>query len=237
MTEASKADGNEDHSTSGPMHLTYGDSWLPDLEDIFVAAEQAGIRSNPDVNSGNPIGMGMGSVCIYRGQRLTSSIAYLSNPPSNLDILPNAGVARVLLEGKRVVGVEILDGRRFYAKKEVIISAGALNTPQILMLSGIGPRDELKRHGIPVLHDLPQLGENLQDHCFSPVGIVMKEDDRTSDVKQSPSPMGWVKLDAVMASKEYAELPQQLQEFLLAPTVPNMEIATVRVLKTVNRNI
>ncbi|KUJ16043.1 alcohol oxidase [Mollisia scopiformis] len=218
----------EDHSTAGPLHLTYGDSWVSDLEDIFMAAEQAGLKSNSDVNSGNPIGMGMGSVCIYKGQRLTSSIAYLSDPPMNLRILSDAGVASVLLDGKRAVGVETLDSRRFYARREVILSAGALNTPQILMLSGIGPREELEKHGIKLQHDLPQLGRNLQDHCFSSVGIVMEEDGRSphEGKKQSPTPMGWAKLDSVFASKEYKALPRQQQDFLPAPTVPSMEIAT-----------
>jgi choline dehydrogenase-like flavoprotein len=153
---------------------------------------------------------------------------YLKTATSNLTIIPDSGVASILLEGANAVGVQILDGRKFYAKNEVIISAGALNTPQILMLSGIGPRDELEKHKITVLHELPQLGKSLQDHCFSPVGIVMKEDKRSSsaEAKQSPSPMAWIKLESVLASKEYDALPLGTKDFLLAPTVPSIEIAT-----------
>jgi hypothetical protein len=107
--------------------LTYGERWLHDVGDIFVAAEQSGHTVNKDPNSGDPIGMGMGSVCISRGQRITASIAYLANPPENLTILPNASVARVLFRDKRAIGVQTVDGRKFLATREVIVSGGALN--------------------------------------------------------------------------------------------------------------
>jgi choline dehydrogenase-like flavoprotein len=136
--------------------------------DIFVAAEQTGMGTNRDVNSGDPIGMGMGTVCIYKGQRLTASSAYLSSPLPNLTVVPNSSVARILFKGKTAVGVETISSRTFYARKEVIISGGALNTPQIMMLSGIGPREELEKHRISVVHDLPTVGKNLQDHASLP---------------------------------------------------------------------
>lgn len=149
-------------------------------------------------------------------------MTYLSNRPNNLKIATNAAVCRVLLDGKRAIGVETVNGRKHYARKEVMLSAGALNTPQILLLSGIGPRDELKKHDIKMLHDLPQLAKNLQDHCFSPVGIVMRDDGRISDEKQSPTPMGWFKLGFVLASEEYETLSQPMKDFLNAPTVPRI---------------
>jgi choline dehydrogenase-like flavoprotein len=117
----------QDHSSTGSVALTYGESWLHTAGDIFVEAEQAGLPTNKDVNSGDPIGMGMGSVSISKGHRVTSSMAYLSNPPSNMAILSNASVARVLFQDKRAVGVETVDGRNFIANKEVIVSGGALN--------------------------------------------------------------------------------------------------------------
>lgn len=219
----------DDHSTRGHLNLTYGEEWLPDLRDIYTAAEQAGHKINHDVNDGDPIGMGMGSVCISKGIRATSASAYLSNPPPNLKIIVNAPVARVLFEKKRSRGVVCIDGREFLARKEIVLSGGALNTPQILKLSGIGASEELKSHGLAVVQELPMVGENLQDHCFSTVGIVMKKDKNLPDgpAEQSPTPMGWFKLPSVEASSEFQLLPTRVQDHMRKPTVPAMEIATV----------
>lgn len=226
---SSYTDTASDHSTSGSVHLTYGDSWLSDVGDIFLAAEQSRLPTNQDVNSGNPIGMGLGSMSIYKGQRVTAADAYLLHPPPNLTIVSNAVAAKIICKDKKAVGVKTVDGRGFYARKEVIVSAGALNTPQILMLSGIGSQEELKQHEIPVIHDLPMVGKNLQDHCFSSVGIVMTRDENTppNGQRQSPTPMGWFKLPSVLSSSEYKSLPQDIQDFLQEPTVPLYEIATV----------
>ena len=108
-----------------------------------------------------------------------------------------------------------------------VISGGALNTPQILMLSGIGPVEELKRHKIPVLHDLPMVGQNLEDHCFSPIGVSLKKNENTIGEIQSPSPMGWFKLPSVLSSCEYRDISPRMKEFLDKPTVPIFEISTV----------
>ena len=99
-----------------------------------------------------------------------------------------------------------------------------------MLLSGVGPKEELLRHTIPVVHDLPMLGRGLQDHCFSPVGIVMKKvgsPPANEPESQSPSPMGWFKLPSVLTSKEFASLPEQKKVFLQASTVPTFELATV----------
>ncbi|KAE9368323.1 GMC oxidoreductase [Stipitochalara longipes BDJ] len=218
----------EDHGNEGKLHLTYGSSWVSNVGDIFVAAEQSGFGTNTDTNSGDPIGMGMGSVCIYKGQRLTASSAYLSSPPPNITILPHASVAKILIKGKIATGVELVSSRRFLARKEVIVCGGALNSPQILMLSGVGPREELQKHGIPLIHELQMVGKNLQDHCFSSVGIVMKLDENSPESadQQSPTPMGWFKIPTVLSSKEHENLPKRLKSFLDMPTVPTVEIAT-----------
>jgi choline dehydrogenase-like flavoprotein len=219
----------EDHSTKGNVRLTYGEEWLPDVGDVFTAAEQVGHRINQDVNDGDPIGMGMGSVCIVKDVRATSSSAYLSQPPPNLEIIVDAPVARVIFDKKRAIGVETINGRQLLARKEVILSGGALNTPQILKLSGIGPGDELKKHGIPLIFELPNVGENLQDHCFSTVGIVLRKDMNlpSGPENQSPTPMAWLKLPSVESSSEFQQLPTRVKEHMQRPTVPAMEIATV----------
>ncbi|KAF1845989.1 GMC oxidoreductase [Cucurbitaria berberidis CBS 394.84] len=216
------------HSTSGNLDLTYGESWLPDVGDIFTAAEQSGHRINPDVNNGDPIGMGMGSVCIAKGIRATSSSAYLSRTPPNLRVLVNTPVARVLFDGKRAIGVESIDGQQLIARKEVILAGGALNTPQILKLSGIGTKNELESLNISTVQELPMVGVNLQDHCFSTVGVVLEKDTALppGPPTQSPTPMGWFKLPSVISSSEFQKLPLRVQKHMHKATVPAMEIAT-----------
>ncbi|KAG9248606.1 hypothetical protein BJ878DRAFT_487543 [Calycina marina] len=213
------------HSSTGAVNLSYGDKWAANLDSIFIAAEQSGLGVNPDVNSGNPLGMGMGSVCIYKGKRLTSSLAYLKNIPSNLTIMSNTTVDHLVFEGKTAVGVKTTDGKSLKAK-EIIVSGGALNTPQILMLSGIGPANELQKHGIPLVHDLPMVGQNLEDHCFTPIGIAMEKNEQSIGDVQSPSPMGWFKLPSVIDSEEHKDLSPRMKKFLQKPTVPLFEIST-----------
>ncbi|KAI4598546.1 hypothetical protein KJ359_002957 [Pestalotiopsis sp. 9143b] len=119
---------DEEHGIGGAVDVSYQDEWLPTVKDIFKAADQVGFGVNPDVNNGNPIGVGMGMACIYKGVRVTSSSAYLSKPPGNLTIIASAHVAKIILSGKIAQGVETTDGQRFAAKKEVIVSGGAINT-------------------------------------------------------------------------------------------------------------
>jgi len=109
-----------------------------------------------------------------------------------------------------------------------VVSGGALNTPQILMLSGIGPKEELRKHGIHVVQDLPMVGQNLEDHCFSPIGISLEQNEKTIGGNQSPSPMGWFKLPSVLSSAEYEGISPRMKKFLDKPTVPIFEISTVR---------
>ncbi|CAG8955409.1 hypothetical protein HYFRA_00010273 [Hymenoscyphus fraxineus] len=217
-----------DHGDSGMIDLTYGDSWIPDVGDIFKAIEESGLRTNKDINSGDPIGMGMSNVCIHKGERITSASSYLANKPTNLEILTDSGVTRIIFESKRAIGVQTIDGKTILARKEVIVSGGALNTPQILMLSGVGPAEELERHGIQSVHELPMLGKTLQDHCFSSVGVVMKAKsrDQIQPHLQNPTPMGWFKLPSVQESNEYRALPLPKRQFLQATTVPSIELAT-----------
>jgi choline dehydrogenase-like flavoprotein len=196
---------------------------------MFIAAEQSGLKTNKDPNAGNPLGMGMGTITVYKDRRISASVAYLDNPPPNLTICTASPVARVVFKGKKTIGIETNDGRAFFASKEVIISGGALSTPQILLLSGIGPQEELEQHGIPVVHHLPMVGKNLRDHCFSSVGIAMTRSAMSADDRgrQCPSPMYWGKLSTALASPEFDALPAGLKQFLQKPTVPSFEIVTV----------
>lgn len=213
---------------SGSIDLTYGDAWMANVGDIFIAAAQAGLPLNEDVNSGNPIGMGMGTVSITpEGRRLTAADTYLQQKPCNLTIVGDTTVSRVIFKSKRAVGLETVTGKTYRARCEVILSGGAINTPQLLLLSGVGPTDELSRHEIKQVHDLPMIGQNLQDHCFSAMGVVLDRKADTNVVSQSPSPMGWFKLANITDTSECVELPEPIRNHRLRATVPDFEIATV----------
>ena len=140
------------------------------LFDVFVeAGREAGHPVNDDFNGAEQLGFGRYDFTIRRGKRCSTSAAFL-NPirnRRNLTITTGNLVRRVVVEAGRATGVEVADGanvRTIRAAREVILCTGTVNTPQLMMLSGIGPGDELQRHGIPVVHDLPGVGRNLQDH-------------------------------------------------------------------------
>ncbi|KAF8858139.1 alcohol oxidase [Acephala macrosclerotiorum] len=237
----------EDHGTDGPLHLSYADPWEKGLIDVFVAAQEVGMGVNPDVNSGNPIGMGMGAGCVYDGERTTAA-DYLKNAPSNLTIMVNSPAAKILFSGDHATGIRTVDSRNFHARQDVVLSLGALNSPQLLMLSGIGPRMELEKHGIEVKLDMPGIGKNMQDHCFSTATLLREPgtDDRSTfeanaetsraqyqKDKSGPmrtmycgTPMGWFKNDRVLASDEFKALDQYTQEHIKKPTVPIFEMVT-----------
>ncbi|MFN4003582.1 MAG: GMC family oxidoreductase [Hylemonella sp.] len=157
------------HGTGGPLNVA-------DLRDpnpysqLFVqAAVQAGFSLNPDFNGAAPDGVGLYQVTHRNGERCSAAKAYLAPALQrrNLTVLTEAQVTRILFEQRRAVGVEFLhrgQRRTLRAAREVLLCAGALQSPQLLMLSGIGPGSELQRHGIAPVHELPGVGQNLQDH-------------------------------------------------------------------------
>jgi choline dehydrogenase-like flavoprotein len=157
------------HAIGGPLNVT--DLRSPHrVGRVFVeAARQAGYPENRDFNGPMQEGFGFYQVTMKDGERFSAARAYLApnRDRPNLLVVTGAHVSRVLLEGRRAVGVAYrLDGaeRELRARREVILSAGALLSPQLLMLSGIGPGAQLQRHGIPVVHDLPGVGRHLHDH-------------------------------------------------------------------------
>ena len=137
---------------------------------VFVQAGlQAGFRHNTDFNGADQEGVGMYQVTHKAGERWSAAKGYLTpnRGRSNLTVITNAHTTRILLKGKRAVGVEyVQDGvtQQLTADKEVLLCAGALQSPQILLLSGIGPKDHLLEMGIAVLHELPGVGLHLHDH-------------------------------------------------------------------------
>ena len=157
------------HGRGGPLNVM--DLRSPNrFSAVFVdAAVQAGHARNDDFNGPVQEGVGLYQVTHRNGERYSAAKAYLTPHLSrpNLQVITGAHATRILFEGRRAVGVEYRQGGRLQqvrARREVLLSAGALLSPQLLMLSGVGPADELQRHGIGVLHHLPGVGQNLHDH-------------------------------------------------------------------------
>ncbi|XP_053456717.1 choline dehydrogenase, mitochondrial [Nycticebus coucang] len=153
----------------GPLHVSRGKTNHLLHQAFLEAVKQAGYPFTEDMNGFQQEGFGWADMTIHEGKRWSTACAYLhpSLSRSNLKAEARTFVNRVLFEGTRAVGVEyVKNGQscRAYASREVILSGGAINSPQLLMLSGVGNADDLKRLGIPVVCHLPGVGQNLQDH-------------------------------------------------------------------------
>ncbi|KAM0326693.1 hypothetical protein ACHAQA_006564 [Verticillium albo-atrum] len=243
------ASNTENHGSSGPLQVGYAAEWEKDLIPTLDVFEEAGFPLNPDHNSGNPLGMSVVINSSHKGRRSTAN-DLLMPVPENLDILTSSTVQRVILEGVKAVGVEV-NGMRFLATKEVILSAGALDSPKILMHSGLGPRDQLEQFGLPVVADVPAVGQGLRDHMFCPLVFTRKEGDtdraafygnqkvmddaleqwkkdRTGDWSKFACELciGWFKSDQVMESDEFNALPADEKVYLNKETIPHFEIIT-----------
>jgi choline dehydrogenase-like flavoprotein len=134
----------------------------------------------PDFNGPDPEGFGRRQGLIRDGRRETTARNMLrpAMARGNIHVQTHARVAKVIVENGRAAGILLTDGRQVRARREVVLSAGTVQTPQILLLSGIGPAEHLREHGIDVVHDLPGAGENYHDHVASP--IHMETSDPTS---------------------------------------------------------
>jgi choline dehydrogenase len=153
----------------GPLHVTDPDMRHRLCERFLAALRAQGVPDNTDYNSGDQAGCGYYQYLIRHGRRWSASDAYLrpAIERPNLSVRVEAQVTKILFDGRRAVGVECRYGDRlatFRADREVILSAGAINTPQLLQLSGIGDPELLRRHGIAPLHASPHVGEGLADH-------------------------------------------------------------------------
>lgn len=181
-----KAETNEHgrtdfHGADGPLGVSHLKTAHP-LHDAFIAgAQECGIPFNDDFNGGEQEGVGSYQVTVRGRFRASAAVCYL-NPVKhrkNLRIETRAMNSRVLVEGNRAVGVEYTqNGQKIQAKaaKEVLLCGGSINSPQILQMSGIGPGELLQSLGIEVKHDLPGVGENLQDHLGARIINRCKDD-------------------------------------------------------------
>ncbi|EWC60559.1 Choline dehydrogenase [Actinokineospora spheciospongiae] len=162
------------HGTDGPLHVE-DRRYTHELTTAWVeAAVASGLKRNDDFNGAEQEGVGLYQVTCHRGRRWSTADAYLRPAlgRKNLTVRTGALSTRVVLDGGRAVGVEYLSGGQtsvVRAEREVLLSGGAVNSPQLLMLSGIGPAEHLRELGIDVAVSLPGVGENLHDHPASPV--------------------------------------------------------------------
>ena len=162
---------NEYHGYGGPLGVSNPISPLPICEAFFQAGQELGIPFNPDFNGAHQDGLGYYQLTQSNARRSSTSVAYL-NPirdRRNLTVRQGTQALRVVVENGRATGVEVTGSgnaspQLVRAEREVIVASGAMGSPKLLMQSGIGPADHLRSVGVNVVHDLPGVGSNLQDH-------------------------------------------------------------------------
>jgi choline dehydrogenase-like flavoprotein len=169
--------GSPYHAQGGPMNVMFVKQPNPMTAAFLAAMDSLGFRRNDDFNAGDPEGYGPRQGTLRGGRRVSTSTAYLRPAlgRSNLTLITDTRVARVVLENRRATGVDLLvpgGTKRLTARREVIVSGGSILSPQVLMLSGIGDGAHLSAHGIEVKHHLPGVGANLQDHLA--VALLME---------------------------------------------------------------
>ncbi|KAK4222081.1 oxidoreductase [Podospora fimiseda] len=245
---------NHSSSGGGPLHVGYAKEWEEDLiPTLDLLSEGAGYPLNPDHNSGNPIGLSVLISSAYNGVRSTSK-DLLGSLPENFTVKTFSAVEKVIFDGNRATRVVTVDGDTFLASKEVILSAGALDSPKILMHSGIGPLDQLSEYQIPVIHPSPFVGQNLRDHAFVPLvhqrkpgsslstrsvfyGSLKRQEEAMKQWQKDGTGewskyacevgIGFFKLgERFLTSKEFERLPESEKEYLRDETVPHTEVFT-----------
>ncbi len=173
---------SEFHGSGGPLRVSEQRSPRPMSERLLQASEAAGIPRIADYNGPEQDGASMFQVTQRNGQRFSAADAFLRPALGrpNLEVRTKASVLAIEFEGDRAIGVRVRKGRRgeelIRASGEVLLSAGAINSPQLLLLSGVGPAEELRAAGVRVRHELPGVGRNLQDHPF--VTIIWEVTDQ-----------------------------------------------------------
>ncbi len=172
-----KSENNEDfnddyHGRQGPLNVTFAkDFQTPYARAFLQACQESGIPTKRDYNGEDQLGASLFQFTIKKGKRQSTAVAFLKpvmHRP-NLTVITEARASKILIESDRAVGVSYQKFgsiEKVYASKEVILSAGTFQSPQILMLSGIGPGEMLKKHQISVKKNMPGVGQNLQDHLF-----------------------------------------------------------------------
>jgi choline dehydrogenase len=194
---------DEFHSTGGPLCVSDVKDSHPLCEAFIKACNDAGYSRNDDFNGKAQEGVGYHQTTTRNGKRCSTAVGYLHpvRNRSNLQVITGAHTQKILFEGKRAVGVAFSQGgvnRSVRARKEVILCGGAIGSPQILMLSGVGPQAHLAEFGIPVVHHSPGVGQSLQDHYSAPIKLKCKFPITLNDVMLSKFKMLKAGLDYFM---------------------------------------
>jgi choline dehydrogenase len=201
-----QARGPDDfHGTGGPVRVS--DPPRPRLVEPFLeACREAGLAWNPDFNGATQEGYGLFQTTTADGRRWSAATAYLKPARNRRNLLVRTGAhsCRVVFEGRRATGVEYQMGderRVARATREVIVCGGAYGSPQLLMLSGLGPAQHLTDLGIPVLHDLPGVGANLHDHFCAYSSWRSSGPGSLNDLRNSPLRQAWAGMRYVLGRR------------------------------------
>ncbi len=195
-SEANARGASEYHGADGPLHVEDLRCTHP-LSEMYIAAAVArGHPRNPDFNGPRQEGFGYYQVTQKNGRRWSAADAWLKPALGrpNLHVKTGALATRVLFVGRRAIGVAYLRQGQLHtarAEREIILCGGAVNSPQLLLLSGVGPAEELRAVGLGVLHDLPGVGRNLQDHLLMVVGFRSKRPGTLDDAATLGNLLRW----------------------------------------------
>ncbi|MCJ1453409.1 hypothetical protein MMC28_003756 [Mycoblastus sanguinarius] len=240
----------EHHGKHGPVDVSLPSTWEEETKPSVEAAVELGIPVNMDINSGDPVGVSIAAVSMANGLRTTSASANkVFGKVESLTVLTNTVVTKILFEDKEAKGVETTGGQPIFARKEIILCAGAIDTPKLLLLSGVGPAEEIQAQGIKVVHDLPGVGKNLQDHaglclldlmdtkfssratfragsCELEAAREQWKKDGTGllATNSSCSLIAFVKDDSLISSSAFKSLDHATQDYIKQPTCPHFEL-------------
>ncbi|MEO1114284.1 MAG: choline dehydrogenase [Pseudomonadota bacterium] len=188
-SEDQERGADEFHGTGGPLSVSNMRIQRPICDAWVAAAQTAGYPFNPDYNGATQEGVGYFQLTTKNGRRCSSAVAFL-NPArarDNLQIITHALVSRINLDGRKVTGITYRDKsgaeQSITVRREVILSGGAINSPQILMLSGIGDPDQLRQNGIDPVHELAGVGQGLQDHLQARLVFKCNEPTLNDEVR------------------------------------------------------
>jgi len=181
-SEDHESGANRYHGVGGPLWVgslsrEKTGKEFPICESFIKAAQQAGHVRNEDINAATQEGAGYFPHNIKKGKRWSSASAFLASKPAKLTVITQANVQKILIENKKAIGVQCMANgqqKNILVNREVILCGGAINSPKLLELSGIGNAELLRKYDIPVVLDLPGVGENLQDHwnCYMKRGVA-----------------------------------------------------------------
>jgi choline dehydrogenase len=189
------------HGAGGPIGVS--DMERHELADAFIESAAAiGVPRNRDFNGDTQEGTGYYQCTTWNGRRASTAVGYLREAEKrpNLTVLTGVLVSKLLFSGKKAIAVQYLKNKETHqveARREIILCGGTFNSPQLLQLSGVGPGELLQRHGIPVVHDAPEVGEQLQDHfygrsfwrCTKPITL---NDDMATLLRQAKIGLQWL---------------------------------------------